>query len=204
MKEVAIINYGAGNLASLINAIENLNFKPIILEKPERKKLFSHIILPGVGAFGKLARNLIDLGFKDYLEENNQKENYILGICVGMQLLFERSEESKNQEGLGILSGEIKKFEFDKNANFPLPHVGFSKVFHNNSKIWTDIPDSSFFYFIHSYRLKNASKNISFAKSNYGEDFISFVAKNNIFGAQFQPEKRHKVGLKCITNFLRF
>ena len=117
MKEVAIINYGAGNLASIINAIENLNFKPVVLDKPEKKKLFSHVILPGVGAFGKLSKNLIDLGFKDYLGEINQKNNFILGICIGMQLLFEKSEESISQQGLGLLHGKIQKFRFEEKTN---------------------------------------------------------------------------------------
>mgnify|MGYP001158145630 FL=1 len=203
MKEVAIINYGAGNLGSLINAIENLNFKPIILNKPEKKN-YSHIILPGVGNFGKLSKNLFELGFKDYLEGAKINKRFILGICVGMQLLFDRSEESKDKKGIGLLTGEIQKFKFEKDKNFPLPHVGFSKVFHTNSKIWKDIPNKSYFYFIHSFRLKNASNLTSIATSTYGEEFMSFIEKDNIFGAQFHPEKSHKVGLKLINNFLNF
>ena len=203
MKEVAIINYGAGNLGSLINAIENLNFKPIILNKPEKKN-YSHIILPGVGNFGKLSKNLFELGFKDYLEEAKNKKKFILGICVGMQLLFDSSEESKDEKGIGLLSGKVQKFKFEKDKNFPLPHVGFSKVFHSNSKIWKDIPNKSYFYFIHSFRLKNASNIINIATSIYGEEFMSFIEKNNIFGTQFHPEKSHKVGLKFINNFLNF
>ena len=121
-----------------------------------------------------------------------------------MQLLFDRSEESKDKKGIGLLTGEIQKFKFEKDKNFPLPHVGFSKVFHTNSKIWKDIPNKSYFYFIHSFRLKNASNLTSIATSTYGEEFMSFIEKDNIFGAQFHPEKSHKVGLKLINNFLNF
>ena len=201
MKEIAIINYGAGNLASLINAIEFLKFKPIILDKPSNKK-FSHIFLPGVGNFGKLSENLRQLGFDDYLKEMSKSKSLIFGICVGMQLLFEKSEESPAQKGLGIIPGEIKKFSFKKN-NLPLPHIGFTKVNHPNSIIWNDIPDESFFYFIHSFKLKEI-RNFKSGKSNYGEDFISYIEKENIFGCQFHPEKSHKVGLKLLDNFMNY
>lgn len=204
MKEVAIVNYGAGNLGSLINAIEFLNYKVIILDKPKKNKFFSHIILPGVGAFGALAKNLVKLKFKDYLIEHKERQKKILGICVGMQLLFEKSEEGKEHKGLEIIKGKIEKFNFKTNSKLPLPNVGFLKVFYdNNSKIWNQIPNNSYFYFVHSYRLKNIQDNINFGKSNYGEEFISYVEKNNIFGTQFHPEKSHKVGLKLLDNFLK-
>lgn len=205
MKEVAIVNYGAGNLGSLINAIEFLNYKVIILDKPKTNKFFSHIILPGVGAFGALAKNLAKLKFKDYLIEHKERQKKILGICVGMQLLFEKSEEGKEQKGLEIIKGKIEKFNFKTDSKLPLPNVGFLKVFYdNNSKIWNQIPNNSYFYFVHSYRLKNVQDNINFGKSNYGEEFISYVEKNNIFGTQFHPEKSHKVGLKLLDNFLKY
>jgi glutamine amidotransferase len=205
MKEVAIVNYGAGNLGSLINAIEFLNYKVIILDKPKTNRLFSHIILPGVGAFGTLAKNLVKLKFKDYLIEHKERQKKILGICIGMQLLFEKSEEGKEQKGLEIIKGKIEKFSFKTNSKLPLPNVGFLKVFYNNnSKIWNQIPNNSYFYFVHSYRLKNIQDNINFGKSNYGEEFISYIEKNNIFGTQFHPEKSHKVGLKFLDNFLKY
>jgi glutamine amidotransferase len=126
VKEVAIINYGAGNLASLINALEHLNYKTVILDKPPRNKNFSHIILPGVGSFGNLARNLKTLGFKDYLNINKDIGNHILGICVGMQLLFDSSEEGDKEKGLGLMSGKFKLFKFDK-KKLPLPIKNVSK-----------------------------------------------------------------------------
>jgi glutamine amidotransferase len=201
VKTVAIINYGAGNLASLVNALNYLNHKVVILNKPTTHKKFSHIILPGVGSFGKLAKNLKLLGFDKYLKDNKEKGNFILGICVGMQLLFNNSDEGEKQNGLGLINGKFELFKFSK-KKLPLPNIGFSKVDHKNSTIWKNIPNNSNFYFIHSYRITKLDKNVNFSTSIYGEKFISFVEKNNIFGSQFHPEKSHKVGLRFLDNFL--
>jgi len=202
VKQVAIINYGAGNLASVVNALEFLDYKAIILNKPEKNINFSHIILPGVGAFGQLAKNLNHLGFNDYLSENKEKGNFILGICVGMQLLFKNSDEGNDQEGLKLIDGKFKLFEFIDQKKLPLPHIGFSKVKHNNGNMWKDIPNNSYFYFIHSYKISKIPKGVKFGTSNYGEQFISFVEHDNIIGSQFHPEKSHKHGIKFLSNFL--
>ena len=201
--EIAIIDYGAGNLGSLINALKYLDYSVEIINKPSKKK-FSHIILPGVGAFGKLARNLVKTGFKEFLLNMNEKNVKILGICVGMQLLFEASDEGGDQKGLELINGKFEKFEFKENSILPLPHVGFSKVYQIKSHIWNEIPDKSYFYFIHTFRLKNILNEFVSGNSNYGENFISTIKKKNIFGCQFHPEKSHNVGLKFLDNFLKF
>ena len=108
MKKIAIINYGAGNIGSIINAVEHLNHKPIILNNPNKNKTYSHIILPGVGNFGKLSKNLVDTGFKEFLDKNKSKGTYIFGICVGMQLLFGKSEEENSATVLDYLDGRIE------------------------------------------------------------------------------------------------
>ncbi|MDA7449955.1 imidazole glycerol phosphate synthase subunit HisH [Candidatus Pelagibacter ubique] len=201
MKKIGIINYGAGNIGSIVNAIEHLNHKPIILDKPNKNETYSHIILPGVGNFGKLSKNLVDTGFKEFLDQNKFKGTYIFGICVGMQLLFEKSEEDKSAEGLGYLDGKIEYLKTFNNE-LPIPHIGFNLVNHTNTKIWNNITNEVFFYFVHSYCLKKTEdRNIS-GTSIYGEKFISFVEKENIFGSQFHPEKSHKNGLKLIKNFI--
>lgn len=199
MKKVAIIDYGAGNTASLINAIKFINFEPIILKKPTHQN-FSHIILPGVGAFGKLAKNLKNFGFDQYLIENKKKGNFILGICIGMQLLFKTSDEGINEKGLGFIDGNFEMFSNKK--NLPIPHVGFNNVKFKKSLIWDKIENNSSFYFIHSYRIKKIHSVCEYATSKYGEEFICFVEKENIFGSQFHPEKSHKNGLQFLTNFL--
>ena len=199
MKQVAIINYGAGNTASLINAVEYLNFEPIILKEPTNQN-FSHIILPGVGAFGKLAKNLKIFGFDEFLLENKKKGNFILGICIGMQLLFKSSDEGKLEKGLGFINGNFEMF--NNQINLPVPHIGFNSVKYEQGSIWNNIKNNSSFYFIHSYKIKKIDDNCNFAKSHYGEEFISFVNKDNVYGSQFHPEKSHNNGLQFLTNFL--
>ena len=201
MKKIAIINYGAGNLGSVINAVEHLDHKPVVLNKPKNNEFFSHIILPGVGNFGQLSKNLVDTGFKDFLDNNKSKGSYIFGICVGMQLLFDTSDEDKSSKGLAYLNGKIQPLN-TSNKEFPVPHIGFCSVKHKKSKIWKNIPDNTFFYFIHSYYLKNTKEHFISGTSFYGDEFISFVEHDKIFGSQFHPEKSHKNGLKLISNFI--
>ena len=201
MKEVAVIDYGAGNIASLINSLEYLNRKVVVLKKPSKLK-FSHIILPGVGSFGKLSENLKKLSFDQYLNESLKKGSYLFGICVGMQLLFEESEESDGYKGLELIKGKFKKINSGSNNFLPLPHIGFSKVKNMNSKLFKNIPNEAFFYFIHSYYLSKIPSNSNYCVSQYGEDFVSFIEKENVYGSQFHPEKSHKIGLKLINNFL--
>tara|TARA_Y100000022_G_scaffold166188_1_gene150651 strand:- start:435 stop:1046 length:612 start_codon:yes stop_codon:yes gene_type:complete len=201
MKEVAIIDYGAGNIGSLFNAIEYLNFKPIIIKNPTEKN-YSHILLPGVGSFGRLSNNLKKLSLDQYIFECLKSGSYLFGICIGMQLLFEKSEESPDSKGLSLINGNFEKILPQNKSNLPLPHIGFSRVNNENSKLFNVIEKDPFFYFIHSYCLKSVPKNVNFCNTEYGEKFISFVEKDNIFGSQFHPEKSHKTGLKLIKNFL--
>ena len=201
MKKIAIIDYGAGNIGSIINAIEHLEHIPIVLNKPNKNEAYSHIILPGVGNFGKLSKNLVDTGFKEFLDHNKSKGTYIFGICVGMQLLFEKSEEDESAAGLDYLEGKIEYLKTFSDE-LPIPHIGFNLVKHKNTKIWSHIPDDVFFYFVHSYCLKKTEDHNISGTSIYGEKFISFVENENIFGCQFHPEKSHKNGLKLIKNFI--
>ena len=117
-----------------------------------------------------------------------------------MQLLFEQSEESKNAIGLNLFKGSFKIF--DKSDDLPLPHIGFNEVLHKNTPIWKGIKNKSPFYFIHSFNIKKTQDGVITAKTNYGNEFISFIEKDNIYGSQFHPEKSHYVGLKLLKNFL--
>ena len=199
-KIIGIIDYGAGNLGSIYNAINYLGYEAKLLERPESINKFSHIILPGVGSFGELSKNLKKknwpLKIKIYLE----KGNFLLGICAGMQLLFQESDESKGVKGLGLIKGKLQMF--NRSSNLPIPHVGFNEVNFTNSKIWNGIKNKSAFYFIHSYRITENEENIKISTTTYGEKFISFVEKENIFGAQFHPEKSHVIGLRLLKNFI--
>ena len=127
----------------------------------------------------------------------------LFGICVGMQLLFENSEEAKGVKGLGLLKGSLSNFQStEKKFNLPVPHIGFNNVLHKNTPVWKDIKNNSPFYFIHSYKVNDTTDEVKTCKTVYQDEFISFVEKDNIFGSQFHPEKSHLTGLKLIKNFL--
>jgi imidazole glycerol phosphate synthase glutamine amidotransferase subunit len=202
-KKVGIINYGAGNISSVFNAINFLEYEPKFISDPKEAKNFSHLILPGVGNFGKLAKNLKKKKWKLTLEQLTKNGHMLFGICIGMQLLFEKSEEAPDVEGLGFLSGCLSNFKSnDNNFKLPVPHIGFNLVSHKNTMIWKNIKNNSPFYFIHSYRIIDTDKNVVTCKTTYQDQFVSFIEKDNIYGAQFHPEKSHLTGLKLIKNFL--
>ena len=204
-KNIGIINCDFGNLASLINAVKFLKFDYQILDRPSNLNNFSHLILPGVGSFGEASKKLYKTGWSEAIKDHTASDKPFLGICLGMQLMFERGLENGNEEGLHLFDGVCEKFkEF---PNISLPHIGFNLVKQRDSKIWKNIPINSPFYFIHSFRVLH-NKKISQDKSKkysttfYGEEFISFVENKKIFGAHFHPEKSHKTGLKLINNFI--
>jgi imidazole glycerol phosphate synthase glutamine amidotransferase subunit len=199
-KKVGIIDYGAGNHGSIFNAIQYLGAQTKIVSSPSNLNQYSHLILPGVGSFGKLAVNLKKKDWPNKIKNFVQQGKSLFGICVGMQLLFEQSEESKNAFGLSLIKGKFNIF--NKLNNLPSPHVGFNEVNHKNSSIWKGVKNKSPFYFIHSFRVKKTQEDVTVAKTIYGEEFISFIEKDNIYGSQFHPEKSHFVGLKLLKNFL--
>ncbi|MAL65523.1 MAG: imidazole glycerol phosphate synthase subunit HisH [Candidatus Marinimicrobia bacterium] len=198
--KVGIIEYGAGNLASICNAIDFLNFDVKLISNPNDIKNYSHLVLPGVGHFGKLSKNLNRRGWPEKLEDFVKRGNYIFGICIGMQLLFQKSEEDENAKGLGFVKGNVKKF--DKKLKLPIPHMGFNEVNFHETKIWKNIKNNSPFYFVHSYRIADTDDISIKSKTSYGEEFVSFIEKENIYGSQFHPEKSHKNGLKLLKNFI--
>ena len=202
-KEVGIINYGAGNTGSIYNAVKYLEYTPKFIENPDEAKNYSHLILPGVGNFGILANNLKKKNWQNTLNNLLKNGQSLFGICVGMQLLFENSEESTDSKGLGLLKGSLYNFQSDNEEfKLPVPHIGFNKVFHQNTPIWKNIKNNSPFYFVHSYRITNTEDKVTTCKTIYQNEFISFVEKENLFGSQFHPEKSHITGLKLIQNFL--
>ena len=199
-KEVGIIDIGYGNIASVFNAVEFLGYKPILEKDSQKAKKYSHIILPGVGSFAKNSILINKFGWVDSLSDFVKSGSYLFGICIGMQLLFEDGTEGGKNKGLALFSGHCEKFETD----LVLPHIGFNNVEHKGTKIWDQIPNNSPFYFVHSYRIKNTENHNTYCETVYGENFISFIEKDNIFGSQFHPEKSHNFGLKLLKNFLQF
>ncbi len=197
--KIGIIESNFGNIASVINAIKYFKYDYKVLKKPINLNSFTQLILPGVGSFNKAAKRLKRDGWFVAIKDFTQKGKPFLGICLGMQLMFEEGTEDGKTKGLGLFKGKCEKFK--KSKKFPIPHIGYNIVKHNNSKIWRGIPNFSPFYFIHSYKI-TPNKNFNYALTSYGEKFVSFVENKNIFGAQFHPEKSHKIGLKLIKNFI--
>ena len=185
--KIGIIDYGAGNLGSIYNAFKYLEVKTDVVSSAEKINSFSHLILPGVGSFGKLAENLQAKDWPFKIENFVKKGNFLLGVCVGMQLLFEHSQESINATGLKLLKGSFSKF--DKNNSLPLPHVGFNEVKSEKTKIWNGIKNNSPFYFIHSYKLSKTDDKIIKGFTNYGEKFISLLKKKIFMVVSFIRKK---------------
>lgn len=204
--KIGIIDCDFGNIASLINAIKYLNFQYKILKSPENLNEISHLVLPGVGSFNEAAKKLRNQGWPKVIKQFVSESKPFMGICLGMQLMFEYGLENGNETGLGLFEGQCE--QFSKKINIKIPHVGFNLVNYStqDSKIWDGISNNSAFYFIHSYRVLVKSevtkKKTKISETMYGEKFISFIEKGKIFGAQFHPEKSHKVGLKLLNNFI--
>ena len=199
-KKIVIIDGEFGNLGSIINAIRFLGFEFDVMKTVSNLEPYSHLILPGVGSYNRASKRLQSLGWFDAIKDFAETAKPLLGICLGMQLMFEGGEEDGSEKGLSFFKGQCKEFTGDN--KFPLPHMGFNLVKHSETKIWNNIPNPSPFYFVHSYRVKNIDNTAKISRTVYGEEFISFIEKKNIFGAQFHPEKSHKVGLKLLNNFI--
>ena len=196
---IGIIDYGMGNVGSVESMINHLGYyKTKIVTTPEELRGVDRIILPGVGTFDNGMKNLKDSGLFDELNTQVLINNKpVLGICLGMQLLMDKSEEGK-LDGLGWIKGECKKFRFvDKSLK--IPHMGWNVA----SPITNELCDNdSRFYFVHSYYVKCDEKDNIMLKTNYGMEFVSGVSKDNIFGVQFHPEKSHKYGMDLMKKFI--
>ena len=202
--KIYIVDYGFGNITSVENAIEYLGYEPVICKSPEDITKAKHLILPGVGSFESGIDSLKKKGWIKPIKKHVENENFLFGICLGMQLMFEKGKNEKNNNdinGLAFFEGVCEKFFSETNIKLQLPHIGFNKVEKVNSPLWNEIPDGEYFYFVHSYRIKNISKSYNVCQTLYGEKFISYIEKKNVFGSQFHPEKSHKNGLKLLKNF---
>ena len=201
MSKIGVINYGVGNLRSVKNSLDFLNIPNEITDKPEEIKNFDKIILPGVGAFGAAMEKLNHSGFAEEIKKFNDQNKPILGICLGMQLLFDESFEHGHHKGLGLIKGKVLPFS-DKVKDLPLPQIGWNKINkEKESVILANIEHDSCFYFVHSFYCEPQEKLITVASSDYGINFTSIIHKNNVFGCQFHPEKSQAAGLQILKNF---
>tara|TARA_Y100000996_G_scaffold386668_1_gene344877 strand:- start:452 stop:1054 length:603 start_codon:yes stop_codon:yes gene_type:complete len=195
-----IIDYGLGNLASINNMLGQIGLFPKISESFDEISNSNDLILPGVGNFQTGMQNLKSKELDKAIIKAHKNGARILGICLGMHLLFNNSEEG-NAEGLGLINGYVKKFNF-KDSNYKVPHMGWNFVkFKKNSKLNFKFRDKIKFYFAHSYYVDCKIKENISSTTNYGFDFASTIEKENIYGVQFHPEKSHNFGKEFLKNF---
>ena len=197
---IAIIDYGAGNLQSVKKAFDFIGAENVITNDPKTILSADKILLPGVGSFGDAMDSMAKSGLVEIVKECALSGKPFLGICLGLQLLFEESEESPEVKGLGIFKGKIKRFPND--MGLKIPHIGWNSLeIKQKDGIFKGIPENSYVYFVHSYYLHAEDENDIATITNYGIDFHSAVGKNNVFATQFHPEKSGDVGLQILRNF---
>ena len=194
---IGIVDYKLNNLRSVQKAFEKVGASAFISSDPKELARADKLVLPGVGAFGKAMENLDSLGLMDVVRKQVAKEKPLLGICLGMQLLFTKSYENGTHNGLNLLQGEIKLFP----NTVKVPHIGWNQVeISKQSGILKSVTDNSFVYFVHSYYAE-PKENVTLTVTDYGVRFTSVVQKGNIYGIQFHPEKSQKSGLQMLKNF---
>lgn len=197
---IAIIDYGAGNLQSVKKALDFIGAESVITDNPETIDACDKILLPGVGSFGDAMDSMKAKNLVETVKQNALSGKAFLGICLGLQLLFEESEESPGVQGLGIFKGKIRKFPAD--MGLKIPHIGWNSLeIKQKDTLFKGIPENSYVYFVHSYYLEAENLNDVATVTNYGIDFHSAVGKGNIFATQFHPEKSGDVGLQILRNF---
>lgn len=196
---IAIVDYGMGNLRSAQRGLEKVGAEVQVVGSPRDLGRARGVVVPGDGAFGMAMQNLCTAGWIEPLRKLCSEGVPFLGICVGMQLLFESSEEMGNHEGLGILCGHVRRFP----ASVKVPQMGWNQIcIQKLSPLLKDVPDSGYVYFVHSYYCAPGDLTTVLASTNYGVDFASVVGKDNVMGVQFHPEKSQSVGLKILENFV--
>jgi glutamine amidotransferase len=199
---IAIINYGLGNLTSILNMLKRLGIEATITSDPDVIRSASKLLLPGVGHFKKGMENLHQSGLKTVLDELVLKEKKpILGICLGAQLMTKHSEEG-DIEGLGWVDASTVRFDQTKDKTMKVPHMGWSEITTSGANtLWADLPENPRFYFVHTYHFLFTEKSEISATCNHSYDFVCAFRKDNIYGTQFHPEKSHKFGMKVLENF---
>lgn len=198
---VAIIDYGAGNLQSVKKALDYLGYENVVTQDKDVIASASHIILPGVGSFGDAMASIREKGLEDVIINAASGKKPFLGICLGLQLLFEESDESPNVKGLGIFKGKIKTIPKDKGLK--VPHMGWNSVSLKQSDgIFKNVKDNSYFYFVHSYYLTDAEPDIVAGTTQYGVEIECAVQKGLVCATQFHPEKSSEAGLQLLESFM--
>lgn len=198
---IAIIDYNMGNLRSVENAFLKLGKKTDIVKDPHKLKDYDKVILPGVGAFGDAMEHLHATGMHEAIKSYAKSGKPMLGVCLGMQLLFESSQEFGTHQGLGLIEGHVEAFDTTKfQTSLKVPHMGWNDIFVKPSPLFRGMPSHFYLYFVHSYHVV-CDPQYTIGTTHYGYDFSSAVQKENIYGIQPHPEKSHENGLRILENF---
>jgi imidazole glycerol-phosphate synthase subunit HisH len=201
MQKITIIDYGAGNLKSVINAVTKLGYQPDLTSRSEDILNAKIVIFPGVGAAGDVMESLEELNLIKSIREYINQDRPFLGICIGLQVLFTRTEEGGNHDCLDIIPGVVKRLP----GGQKVPHMGWNQVKQKRSHpIFDGIPDGTNFYFVHSYYVRPADNKLMIGETDYGITFCSALARGNLIATQFHPEKSGDIGLLIYDNFIKF
>ncbi len=197
-----VVDYGMGNLRSVAKALEHVGFPEVkVSSDPEEVRVADALIFPGQGAFRKAMENIKDLGLLKPLRDHVEKGKPFLGICLGLQLLFEKSYEHGETEGLGLLKGEVVLLP----PKVKLPHIGWNQVWIKKREgLYSGIEDGDFFYFVHSYHVVPKEEKIVASTTDYEVYFVSAIQEENLWAVQFHPEKSQRKGLRLLENFKNF
>jgi glutamine amidotransferase len=197
---VTIVDYGSGNLRSVQKAFEHLGAAATITDDPAAVAAAERLVLPGVGAFGDAMRELRQRGLVEPIVAHLRADRPFFGICMGLQLLFETGLEGGRHEGLGVLAGDVARFELP--AAFKVPHMGWNTVTWRNDLRPAAATDGEHFYFVHSYRARPRDPSVVAAETDYGGPFCAAVSRGRLFATQFHPEKSQAAGLRLLRAFL--
>lgn len=201
---IGIVDYNMGNLASVINAFAKVGADAVVESDPKKFKDYDKLILPGVGAFGDAMEHLRERNMIEAIKEYAKSSKPMMGICLGMQLLFESSEEFGMHEGLGLIKGKVVAFDASKfNEPLKVPHMGWNRMFTKEHPLFNGLDKEHYLYFVHSYHVVCQNEDDIIGRTFYGYEFTSAVAHKNIMGIQPHPEKSHKNGLKILENFTK-
>ncbi len=205
-QRVGIVDYQMGNLRSVQKAIERVGGNAIISSDCDELSHMSHLVLPGVGAFGDAMAELSKRGLIEFLQAWSATDKPFLGICLGMQLLFDTSDEGGLHQGLGILPGKVIRFERSAHEpSFKIPHMGWNQVVSRqvDDSMLAGITGNPYVYFVHSYYVLPASQDLVWLEADYGKPFCAAVRRGNLMATQFHPEKSQRDGLQLLANFLK-
>ncbi len=198
---IAIVDYGMGNLRSVEKGFKKVGVDAVVTSSPKTIDDADAIVLPGVGAFRDCIRNLTDLSLTEAIGRSIEKGKPYLGICLGLQVLFSESEEFGRCRGLDIFRGRVVRFQIREKV----PHMGWNTIqIANRPPILSDIPDDSYFYFVHSFYVVPDDAGVTAATTDYGVTFTSMIWKDNVFATQFHPEKSQELGLRILEGFGNF